>query len=78
MAQSNNRPPSANENDDLSDTSVDDSDGDDEEEDIPVLPSVKQLANKFQILNPCQTQPVEPTKQVTPLIFDWRRCQTHP
>ena len=62
-------PPSANENDDLSDTSVDDSDGDDEEEDIPVLPSVKQLANKFQILNPCQTQPVEPTKQVTPLVF---------
>ena len=54
--------PPVTDNEDLTDT--DDDTADEEKEDIPVLPSVKQLANKFQILEPYKTQPALTTKQV--------------
>ena len=55
--------PPHTDNTDHTDTS-DDEAGDEDKDDIPVLPSVKQLANKFQILKPYKTEPPMTTKQV--------------
>ena len=58
-------PPDAD-NDDLSDTTEHDTG--EEEVNIPVLPSVRQLANKFQILNPHKSEPTLATSQVRYLL----------
>ena len=39
-----------------------------EDEDVPVLPSVRQLASKFQILRPSGSKPIVVMKQVNIFI----------